>query len=204
MRGIKTVGAEDIEELIQDATAHAALLLHRAEESGKQVSCGNVAYYALLHTRSGRRSTGGSRADVMAPGTQLDGKSCVLSFEEPVGFDAETGEAVALGEMLAGDDVDPSVAAARNIDWGEFLSDHDRRYTSMVMTTVNGKPLRGLKKRFRLSDSGISGLKTRLAADVREAMGEDVLDEVCRKPQWHGSLAVEHEKVACRADRRRG
>jgi len=202
-RGVKTVGGEDIEELIQDATAHAALLLHRAEESGKEVSCGNIAYYALLHTRSGRRSTGGSRTDVMAPGTQLDGKSCVLSFEEPVGFDHETGEAVALGDMLAGDDVDPSVAAARNIDWEEFLGGHDRRYTSMVMSTVNGKPLRGLKRRFRLSDSGISGLKHRLAADVREIMGEDVLDEVCRKPRWHGSLAVEHEKAACRSARNR-
>ena len=202
-RGVKTVGGEDIEELIQHATAHAALLLHRAEESGKEVSCGNIAYYALLHTRSGRRSTGGSRTDVMAPGTQLDGKSCVLSFEEPVGFDHETGEAVALGDMLAGDDVDPSVAAARNIDWEEFLGGHDRRYTSMVMSTVNGKPLRGLKRRFRLSDSGISGLKHRLAADVREIMGEDVLDEVCRKPRWHGSLAVEHEKAACRSARNR-
>ena len=202
-RGVKTVGGEDIEELIQDATAHAALLLHRAEESGKEVSCGNIAYYALLHTRSGRRSTGGSRTDVMAPGTQLDGKSCVLSFEEPVGFDHETREAVALGDMLAGDDVDPSVAAARNIDWEEFLGGHDRRYTSMVMSTVNGKPLRGLKRRFRLSDSGISGLKHRLAADVREIMGEDVLDEVCRKPRWHGSLAVEHEKAACRSARNR-
>jgi len=202
-RGVKTVGGEDIEELIQDATAHAALLLHRAEESGKEVSCGNIAYYALLHTRSGRRSTGGSRTDVMAPGTQLDGKSCVLSFEEPVGFDHETGEAVALGDILAGDDVDPSVAAARNIDWEEFLGGHDRRYTSMVMSTVNGKPLRGLKRRFRLSDSGISGLKHRLAADVREIMGEDVLDEVCRKPRWHGSLAVEHEKAACRSARNR-
>ena len=202
-RGVKTVGGEDIEELIQDATAHAALLLHRAEESGKQVSCGNIAYYALLHTRSGRRSTGGSRTDAMAPGTQLDAKSCVLSFEEPVGSDPETGEAVALGDMLAGDDVDPSVAAARNIDWEDFLRGHDRRYTAVVMTAVNGKPLRSLKKRFRVSDSGISGLKHRLAADVREAMGADVLDEVCRKPRWHGSLVVEHEKAACRADRNR-
>jgi len=110
---------------------------------------------------------------------------------------------VALGDILAGDDVDPSVAAARNIDWEEFLGGHDRRYTSMVMSTVNGKPLRGLKRRFRLSDSGISGLKHRLAADVREIMGEDVLDEVCRKPRWHGSLAVEHEKAACRSARNR-
>ncbi len=201
---VRKVGAEDDEELLQDGLTMAAEMLHNLEERGKSVTPGNVAYYCLLHLKSGRRSYSGGRTDVMGSGTQLDHSSMVLSFEEEVGFDAETGEAVPLGEMLAGDDVDPSVAAARNIDWEEFLGGHDRRYTSMVMSTVNGKPLRGLKRKFRLTDSGISGLKSRLAADVREAMGEDVLDEVCRKPRWHGSLAVEHEKVACRADRRRG
>jgi hypothetical protein len=43
MKSVKTVGGEDVEELIQDATGHAALLVHRAEESGEQVSFGNVA-----------------------------------------------------------------------------------------------------------------------------------------------------------------
>lgn len=102
LRGIKAVGGEDIEELIQDTVAHAALLLHWAEEAGKEVSAGNIADYSLLHARSGRRSTSGSRADAFAPGTQLDGRSRVLSFEEPVSLDQETGETIALGELLAG------------------------------------------------------------------------------------------------------
>ena len=115
LRGVNQVGGEDIEELIQDTIAHAALLLHRVEESGKQVTAGNIAYYAILHARSGRRSTGGSRTDVLASGTQLDGKSRMLSFEEPVGLDSETGEVVLLGELLAGVHDDPAAAAARNI-----------------------------------------------------------------------------------------
>ncbi len=129
LRSARAVGSEDIEELIQDCTAHAALLLHRVEETGKQVSAGNNAYFAILHTRSARRSTGASRTDVMASGTQLDGRSALLSFEEPVGIDSETGETVSLGELLASEHEDPSTAAARNIDWSDFLGAHDRRYT---------------------------------------------------------------------------
>ena len=202
LRGVRQVGSEDIEELIQDATAHAALLLHRVEESGKQVSAGNIAYYALLHTRSGRRSTGGSRTDVMASGTQLDGRSSVLSFEEPVGLDPDTGETVSLGELLGGGHEDPSQAAARNLDWEEFLGGHDQRYPAMAITVANGKSLRTLKKKFRLSDSAISSLKHRMAADIREAMGEDVLREVMRSPRWRGDITVEHEKALCRGARR--
>ncbi len=200
---VRKVGAEDDEELLQDGLTMAAEMLHNLEERGKSVTPGNVAYYCLLHLKSGRRSYSGGRTDVMGSGTQLDHSSMVLSFEEPVGFDEELGEPITLGELLTTEDDDPAMTAGRNLDWKEFLVGHDRRYTAIVMTAVKGKPLRSLKKRFRVSDSGISGLKHRLADDVREVMGEDVLDEVCRKPRWHGSLAVEHEKAACRADRNR-
>ena len=65
-RCVKCVGAEDHEELIQDATAIAAKLLHSVELAGKQVTPGNIAYYAIQHSKSGRRSTGSSVVDVMA------------------------------------------------------------------------------------------------------------------------------------------
>jgi len=48
------VGAEDPEELIGDATLHAARILHSAESRGKTVSASSVAFYAIEHTRSGR------------------------------------------------------------------------------------------------------------------------------------------------------
>ena len=62
-----------------------------------------------------------NRTDVLSPGTMLDGKSCALSLEESVGLCSETGETVALGDLLAGAHEDLATAAARNIDWAEFL-----------------------------------------------------------------------------------
>jgi len=42
-RNVSCAGAEDSEELIQDATAMAAKLMDSAENAGKQVTSGNIA-----------------------------------------------------------------------------------------------------------------------------------------------------------------
>jgi hypothetical protein len=62
---VKTVGAEDGEELVQDGIAMAAKMLDTLERKGKQVTPGNVAYYCILHLKSGRRSHSAGRSDVM-------------------------------------------------------------------------------------------------------------------------------------------
>jgi hypothetical protein len=123
-----TLGAEDHEELIADCICAAAEMLHRVEQVGKQVTPRNVAYYAILNTRSGRRSQGGSRNDALGSGTQLDGKSRVMSLEEEIGFDPETGDAIHLGDLLASSQDDPAMAAARNLDWAQFIDSHDYCY----------------------------------------------------------------------------
>jgi hypothetical protein len=56
------IGCEDPEELAQDAIAIAAGLVVSAENRGKKVSPGNIAYYAVGLIRQGRRSTGLVRA----------------------------------------------------------------------------------------------------------------------------------------------
>ena len=61
------VGADDVGEFVQDGIAIAATLLASAEARGKQVSAGNVSYYATKLVRQGRRSTGQSTTDVMSP-----------------------------------------------------------------------------------------------------------------------------------------
>jgi hypothetical protein len=198
-----TVGAEDIEELVQDCIAMAAQILHRVEQTGKKVTPGNIAYYAILHIKSGRRSQCGSRADAMAPGTQLDQKSSVLSFEEIVGFDMELGEPITLGEMLAENQDDPSVIAARNLDWGDFLDTHDERYSGIVQNITIGNSLKPVTQRYHVCGSTVSQLKKQLAFDIRETMGANILMEVCRKQGWQSGLVADKEKAACRADRRR-
>lgn len=199
----KTVGAEDHEELVADCIAHAAQMLHRIETTGKKVTPGNIAYYAILHTRSGRRSTSGTRTDVMAPGTQLDGKSCVLSFQEEVGYDEELGEPITLGELLTTEADDPAMTAARNIDWSEFMDTHDHRFEAIIDATATGQTMEPVARRYGCSLSTISTLKRRLSAELQECFGGDILLEVGRRPEWLSSIQVERERVACRSDRRR-
>ena len=101
---IRGVGSEDTEELLQDALTVAAKMLHDLEERGKEVTPGNIAYYTILHMKSGRRSYSAGRTAVMNAGTQLDSNAMVLSFEEPAVYDPETDEEIPLGDMLAGSD----------------------------------------------------------------------------------------------------
>ena len=199
------MGSEDAEELLQDAMVSAAQMLDSLEDRGKEVSPGNIAYYYVVkNMKSGRRSQSASRSDVLGQATMLDGKSCALSLEEPVGLCPETGEMAALGDLLDGTHEDPASATARNIDWAEFLDGHEGRYTAMVQCAVSGQPAYSLKKKLRVGDSSPSAYKRNLAADIREVMGEDVLSEVCRKPQWQGGIEAEHERSRCRHERRVG
>jgi hypothetical protein len=67
------VGAEDADELVQDALVAACDAVHRPEKRGRQIIPRSVAYYPILRLKTGRRSAGAGRTDVMSPGCQLDG-----------------------------------------------------------------------------------------------------------------------------------
>ena len=202
-KSVQPVGAEDTEELVQDAIVIAAQMLDRVERSGKKVTPGNIAYYALLHMRSGRRSQSANRTDAMAPGTQLDHKSAVLSFEEEVGYDPELDEPITLGHLLASEHEDPSMEAARNLDWELFLATHDYRYGVIIKGMAEGRTLKDTTVAQGEWYPGMWALKNRMAEEVREYMGEEAIAESVRTPRWKASIAVDREKTACRADRRR-
>ena len=99
---VRPMGCEDLEELVQDGTAIAATMLHSAETQGKQVSPGNIAYYAVQHLKSGRRSTGCHKADPLHAAAQLSGRSRMHSLDEPAANEEGNEEALTLGDMLAG------------------------------------------------------------------------------------------------------
>jgi hypothetical protein len=178
-------------------------MLHNVEAAGKKVTAGNIAYFAILHMKSGRRSVCRSRADVMACGTQLDHKSCVLSLEEEVGYDEEVGEPIELGELLASRADDPSMAGARNVDWSEFLDRHDDRYGVIVKSIAQGEKPAETARALGINYSRYQWLRLCLEADLMEHMGEQILDESVQAPLWRGDLRVKSERTACLADRRR-
>src|SRR5688572_8810323 len=84
---VRCVGSEDHQELCQDGAAMAAKMLVNAEKAGKKVTAGNIAYYTILHLKTGRRSVGNSVADALSTGTQFVGNSSVGSMDEEVVFE---------------------------------------------------------------------------------------------------------------------
>jgi len=139
---VRCVGAEDHEELVQDATALATKMLHNLEVRGKQVTPGNVAYYTIQHAKSGRRSTGSSRVDVMGSTTQLNGSTILHSFSEVVAGDDGQGEPLALQDVISNDREDPATVAARKMDWDRFLDQLSRVERLVVEFLSAGKTLR--------------------------------------------------------------
>ena len=202
-KSVKPVGAEDPEELLQDAITIAAQMLHRVELSGKKFTPGNIAYYVILHMRSGRRSQGSSRVDTMGIGTQLDGSSSVLSFEEEVGYDPELDEPITLGQLLASEHEDPAMEAARNLDWDLFLATHDYRYGVIIKGMAEGRTLKDTAAAQKEWYPGMWQLKQRMAEEVREYLGNAAIAESVQTPHWKANIAVDRERTACRAERRR-
>lgn len=69
-------------------------------------------------------------------------------------------------------------------------------------SAVAGQPANSLKKKLNVSDSTLDTYKRNLAADIRETMGADVLEAVCRRPRRQTDIEGEHERMRCRHRRR--
>ena len=200
-RNVNYVGSEDAEELIQDSIAIAAKMLHSAEAAGKELTPGNLAYYALQHVKSGRRSTGSSVVDVMATGTQLNGSARLNSLDEPLA-DQTSGESFTFNDVLASDQEDPATIAGRNLDWQSLLTRLTAREKAMVTYLLEGKTVSDVAWALRVSRSAMQQCKERLVHLIREFMGRDILVEVLRLPGWKDNLNASRQRLACRFERR--
>jgi hypothetical protein len=169
-------------------------MLHSVESAGNEVTPGNITHYVILFMKSGRRSQSSSRADVMAPGTQLDQKCTVQSLDEQVNYDHDNDESVTLGEILATDREDPATLGARNVDWEEFTRSHDPRYGTLLRGIAEGRSIR------ESGGSAWSGyqLRRRLAVELRDYLGADAIPDSVRAPAWRNNLIAHREKQACR------
>ena len=199
-RNVNQVGAEDSEELIQDAIVMAAKLMHTVECQGKTVTAGNIAYYTILHMKSGRRSYGSSTTDVCGISTQLNGSTRLSSLEEPAAVDGETGgELLAFHDVLSQDQDDPGMIAARKLDWQALLA---RLTEREIVAVLAGRTVSEVALVFQVSRSAMQLCKNRLVELIQEFMGVDILVEVRRLPGWRNDLNTTREKLACRFERR--
>ena len=180
----------------------AAKLLDNAEKQNKTVTPGNIAYYTILHMKSGRRSVGSSYSDVLGTGTRLNGKSITTSFDEPVHEESESGEEFTVNDVLSLDDEDPAMKAARKMDWEAFLAGLNAREKSVVESLLAGRNMSELASIVGLSVSTIKACKNGLAGRILDYMGPDILVEIRRLPGWKNNLNASRERLACKNERR--
>jgi hypothetical protein len=200
---VPTVAPEDREELVQDGLATAACLHQSALNSGKQVTAGNIAHYTLLALRSGRRSTGYKKNDVLHPAAQLSGRSRLQSMDETIGEGSEHGEeTLTLHDCLADHADDPATAATRRLDWAAVLESLDRTVKAILVALIEGRELTLLVKRLKRSRSALQGDKVRLGRLIREHLGDDILVAIQSRPAWTTTVDAVRERLACRAERR--
>ncbi len=199
---VPMVGSEDAEELVQDGVVIALQLQQRARKAGKKVTGGNLAHYALLHLRSGRRSSGYKKNDVHHPAAQLSGRVRLQSLDAPICEDEHAQETLTLHDCLAAPVDDPATAAARRLDWQSVIGSLDRTTRAVLIALIEGRELTLLVRTLRRSRSALQDDKGRLGRLVREHLGEDILKQVQREPSWVDSLSALRKRLVCRAERR--
>lgn len=202
---IPRVGCEDAEEILQDLTVMAAKLMDSAERSGRSFTAGNISYYAERAARSGRRSYYAGRSDVMSPGCQLDGKAQHEWLDSE--FELESGESGTLHDIIApngyqGQEADVADEAARNLDWKAFLESHSLRHRTALVALLGGESMREAGVRCGLRDSAALLLRRRIAADLIEFFGEDVVRRLLdgNRPGWEFDLQTVRERHSCHVE----
>ena len=201
-QSVPLVGCDDVQELVQDGTVMALGILSSARHSGRNVTGGNVAFYTIKSLRSGRRSTGQRKGDVLHPMAQLNGACRVHPLDETVGCpDDCPDEPLTLGDSLAARTEDPAEAALRRLDWAPLVASLDPVAREVLGSLITGEDLTKLVPRLKRSRSALQNDKHRLARLVRAHLGEDVLSRVQEPPRWMDNLTARNEKTACRSER---
>ena len=199
LKSVSTVGAEDVDELVQDSTLMAARMLNSAEKKGKRVTAGSIAHYTLLHLRSGRRSYASGSSCCMHPVNRMR-NSEPYSLDDVVTEDAD--DQMTLNDVLSVENSDPSVEAARNIDWTLFLQRQNSTAKAIIICLVEGRQLKTLTRKLNINQATIQNETAQLARRLLAFMGVDVVADSTRPPRWKNNLHAINEQLACREERK--
>ncbi len=188
----RPIGSEDTEELIQDTLASAAEMIESMERQGKEPIPNSIAFYSIQRTKSGRRSTGAQRTDVMSPGFAMDNED-LFSMDADLADDE--GCPMSLHDVIAADSEDPSETVLRDLDWHEFLTNLDVRKRRILAELMVGMGTNEIAKLFGISAARITQLKREIGVHLKVFMGDDILAEIGRETTWRRDIRCLHEKA---------
>jgi hypothetical protein len=111
-------------------------------------------------------------------------------MEEVVAVNDENGgEIYLLHDVLSNNDADdPSVIAARKLDWQEFVRDLPARERAVVEFLVEGASGSAIARKLRTSDAKVRAIKQHLAQAILEFMGPEILNEILKLPAWKNGI----------------
>ena len=190
-RKAKPVGSEDYAELVQDATAIAAAMIDSMEKSGKEPIPSSIAYYSIQRTKSGRRSYGNTRTDVMNPGYLMDNEGSVCSMQAPVGREDED---FTVGDMIASKTEDIAAKVLRQIDWAAFTKTLDARKRKIVKKLMLGFTTGDIARLLKVTSARIVQLKREIGQDIRKFMGDSILVDSGQESIWQRDIRCLRER----------
>jgi DNA-directed RNA polymerase specialized sigma24 family protein len=189
-RTARPIGCEDHEELVQDATASAAEMIESMEKSGRAPLPHSIAYYSIQRTKSGRRSYGARRLDVMSAGFRMDHEGSVCSMQDPVCDENDSN----VGDTIASKSEDMATKVLRQIDWSEFLETLDARKRRIVEEMMFGFGTGDLARLLAISATRIVQLKREIGQKIKEFMGDNILVDAGQESVWERDIRCLREK----------
>ncbi len=189
-RTVRPMGSEDPEELVQDATASAAEMVEAMEKAGKVPLPHSIAYYSIQRTKSGRRSYGDIRTDVLSPGFQMDNDGAVCSMQEPVGDEDD----MTVGDAIACKSEDMASKVLRQIDWDAFLDTLNARKRRIVEELMLGYGTSDITRLFSVSAARVTQLKREIAQEIKEFMGDSILVDAGSESVWERDIRCLRER----------
>ncbi len=189
-RTARPMGSEDHEELVQDATASAAEMIESMEKAGKKTLPNSIAYYSIQRTKSGRRSYGDKRTDVMFPGFQMDHEGSLCSMQDPTCDEDD----LTVGDTIASRSEDMAAKVLRQIDWQAFLDTLDARKRRIVEEMMLGYGTGDIARLLAVTAPRIVQLKKEIAHKIKEFMGDSILADAGSESVWERDLRCLREK----------
>ena len=189
-RTARPMGSEDSQELVQDATASAAEMLESMEKSGRKPLPNSIAYYSIQRTKSGRRSYGDNRTDVMFPGYQMDHEGSLCSMQDPICDEDDS----TVGDTIASRSEDMAAKVLRKIDWDAFLDTLDARKRRIVEEMMLGYGTGDIARLLAVTAPRIVQLKRDIARKIKEFMGDNILNDAGQESVWQRDIRCLREK----------
>ncbi len=122
-------------------------------------------------------------------------------MHDEVPIDLETGEAVAVSDLMCREVEDPGTIASRQLDWQELYASQDAEPRRLLSLVAEGFDVPEIARRLKSTKLAVQQRLQDLRAALVEFFGASVLVDACRTPQWIDDIRSVKESQACRSER---